>query len=101
MNLNNNLGFQESNSLIFQKELEKYRDIKLKFSSYYKYSFNFIGKTDDGEEIFASVGGTADEIYKLNVDVNKEETINSLWPYHIIVSKDGNKIIDWMDDSIY
>jgi len=76
-----------------EKIQEKYGNVKLKFSGYYKYSFSFTGKTDDGEEIYASIGGNADDIYRL--PISSEETINSLEPNYIKVSKDGEKIVDW------
>lgn len=76
---------------------EKYGNVKMKFNGYYKYSFSFTGKTEDGEEVHASVGGSADDIYTLDVSAEKEETINSLWPNYITVLKDGKTIVDWND----
>ena len=76
---------------------EKYGDVKLNFNGYYKYSFSFTGKTEDGEEIYASIGGNADDIYKLEVSRDKEETINTLYPNYITVSKNGKDIVDWND----
>lgn len=76
---------------------EKYGNVKLKFNGYYKYTFSFTGKTEDGEEVYASVGGIADDIYKLEVIAEKEETINSLCPNYITVSKNGKTIVDWND----
>jgi hypothetical protein len=73
--------------------IEKYNDlVKLKFSSYYKYSFSFRGNTEDGLEIYASVGGSADDIYKFSVDANTEETLKSLLPNYISVKKDGQML---------
>jgi hypothetical protein len=74
---------------------EKYGNVKLKFNGYYKYSFSFTGETEDGEQIYASIGGNADEIYNLDVNAEKEESINSLCPNYISVSKDGKGIVDW------
>jgi len=54
-------------------------------------------KDEDGEEVYASVGGIADDIYRLEVSAEKEETINSLYPNYITVSKDGKEIVDWND----
>lgn len=69
---------------------EKYGNVKLKFSSYYKYSFTFIGKADDGKEIRVSVGGHPNAIYRFEVFADQEETIMSLDPDDIRVSEDGN-----------
>ena len=76
---------------------EKYGNVKLKFNGYYKYSFSFTGKTEDGEGVYASIGGSADDTDRLDVSAEKEETINSLWPNYITVSKDGKEIVDWND----
>ena len=72
--------------------LEKYGNEKVKFSSYYKYTFNFRGIATDGTEIFASVGGSSDDIYKLDVTADKEETLNSLWADFVTLTKDGKEI---------
>ena len=76
---------------------EKYGNVKLKFNDYYKYTFSFTGKTEDSEEVYVSVGGNADDIHKLDVSSKKEETINSLCPNYITISKYGKKIVDWND----
>lgn len=52
----------ESNEVV-----SKYADVPLVFSHYYKYTFYFRGKADDGVEIIASLGGAAEEIYKEEV----------------------------------
>ncbi len=76
---------------------EKYGNVKLKFNSYYKYTFNFIGKTEDGEEVYVSTGGDADDIYRLDVSQDKEETIGTLCPNYIRISKNGENISKWND----
>ena len=74
---------------------EKYGDVGLKFSGYYKYRFGFTGKADDGCDIYVSVGGVADDIYELDVDANSKETINSLSPNYISITKNGKEIFEW------
>ena len=49
-------------------------NIKVKFNSYYKYRFTFAN--DDG--YVASVGGIGDEIYRSEVIVDKEYTIQQI-----------------------
>lgn len=79
-----------------KKEIyEKYGDVKLKFNYYYKYSFCFHGKTKDGTEVYASVGGDSDEVYRIEITAGKEETIGSLEPDSIQIYEGGKKIIDW------
>jgi len=60
--------------------LKKYGHVEVEFQSYYKFSFTFAGEVD-GEPITVSVGGNADEIYRLEVAEGCKETIASLDPY--------------------
>lgn len=50
------------------------------FSSYYKFSFNFQGKTTlpNGNiiQINASLGGSADEIYSLSISTTTQELLS-------------------------
>jgi hypothetical protein len=57
--------------------LEKYGDLPLRFSSYYKYSFTFSGIAPDGAKISADVGGDASDIYRLDVTPNTTRTLQS------------------------
>ena len=61
--------------------MEKYGNAKVKFSSYYKFSFVFSGELPDGKRISVIVGGNADDIYRMEVDVNAEETVAPLYPH--------------------
>jgi hypothetical protein len=76
---------------------EKYGNVKLKFSSYYKYSFGFAGITEDGERVYASIGGDSDEVYRLDVDADTEETLKTLEPNIIRISKGKKTIADWSE----
>lgn len=49
--------------------LDKYGDVPMQFSSYYKYSFTYIGVTADGKELMAFIGGDADGIYRTYVGI--------------------------------
>lgn len=60
---------------------EKYGDVKVTFSSYYKYTFTYSGVLPDGRKISVDTGGDASEIYRDSVTCGKEETINGLCPY--------------------
>ncbi len=53
------------------KELAK---VKVRFSSYYKYSFTF--KNDEGYAV--SVGGISDEMYKASITADKDYTIQEV-----------------------
>lgn len=75
--------------------LEKYGDVKVKFHSYYKYSFNFMGTLEDGSTITVSVGGNSDDIYRFNVTADEEITVDSLYPYAGEVIKDCKTVEDF------
>lgn len=61
--------------------LEKYGDVKVKFDSYYKYSFGFKAILSNGDVLTVEVGGHSDYIYRMEVVADLEETITSLDPY--------------------
>lgn len=52
--------------------MEKYGDVPLRFESYYKYSFTFVGVADD-VLIIAAVGGAGEDIYRYTV--KRDDTI--------------------------
>lgn len=74
-----------------QDELnEVHGSVEMKFSSYYKYSFTYIGTTADGKKVVASVGGDSGDIYKMEVVADKMETLQSLYPSYVKV--DGENV---------
>ena len=56
--------------------IEKYGDVKLKFNSYYKYTFTYTGLTDEGLTINVALGGDPSEIYTTVLVL--EESLTSL-----------------------
>jgi hypothetical protein len=50
-----------------EQVIEKYGDIELPFSRYYKYSFSYATTLDDGTVIYGSYGGCSDDIYRHQV----------------------------------
>lgn len=77
-----------------QEFVEKYGECKVKFSSYYKYSFTFSGTDLEGNRIDCSVGGNHDDIYRLSVSVGEECYIRDLEPYYARVrNKDTEELI--------
>ena len=46
--------------------LEKYGNVEVVFSNYYKYTFTFSGKFE-GNRFVVSVGGTSSDIYRYSV----------------------------------
>lgn len=61
--------------------IEKYGEIKVKFESYYKYTFTYSATLPDGKIISVGYGGNSDDIYRFSVTSDEEETIISLYPY--------------------
>jgi hypothetical protein len=59
---------------------EKYGDVPVKFSSYYKYTFTYSTTLPDGKRLVVSYGGCSDDIYRHEVSADSLETINSLQP---------------------
>jgi hypothetical protein len=59
---------------------KKYGDVKLKFISYYKYSFTFGGRASDNKFVLVTVGGSSDDIYRLEVDVDTSYNMLELYP---------------------
>ena len=53
--------------------IKQYGEEKVKFSSYYKYSFTF-----KNENVSVCVGENADDIYRLEVDADKEYLVKDL-----------------------
>jgi hypothetical protein len=74
--------------------LEKYGEVKVKFSNYYKYTFTFEGSLPEGAKISVSFGGDADQIYKFNVVADQEITVNDTYPNTGYVSDENGRVID-------
>lgn len=77
--------------------IEKYGDNVVKFSSYYKYSFNYAAELKDGIKLMVSIGGNADEIYREEVTRDGLETVRGLDPYSGSISKNGETIESFYD----
>jgi len=65
---------------------EKYGDVKVKFSSYYKYTFTYTGTLPDGGRISVDYGANADDIYRFEVGADCEEIIKFLFSKEIEVA---------------
>lgn len=74
--------------------IEKYGDVKVKFSEYYKYTFTYIGSLPDGGKISVDYGGNAEQIYRHDVSDDNEETVGSLYPYSGVVVDAKGQVID-------
>lgn len=57
--------------------IEQYGEAKVVFVYYYKYKFYFEGEYE-GKKINISVGGDVDDIYRFDVEPNKEYQVKEL-----------------------
>lgn len=51
--------------------IAKYGDVKVKFVSYYKYTFTYSGTCVNGFGITVDVGGDSGDIYRLDVGIEE------------------------------
>lgn len=56
--------------------VEKYGDVVLAFSGYFKYEFHYRGIAPDGKRLSITVGGNDEDIYRMML--SDEETVSSL-----------------------
>ena len=75
-----------------QEFYEKYGSVKVKFLSYYKYTFTYAATLPDGKRLTCGYGGNGDDIYRHEVDADSEETVSSLKPHEGSVYQDGNEV---------
>ena len=72
--------------------LEKYGNVKLKFNSYWKYTFTFVGVAADGAKVSTSIGGDSGDIYRMEVSDDCEETLIGLDAECATVTIDGKQV---------
>ena len=72
---------------------QKYGDVKVTFTHYYKFTFTFKGTLSDGKTIVARVGGTGEDIYREEI-TREEKNIRDLYPYYVTLM-DGDEEIEF------
>ena len=60
---------------------DKYGDVEVTFSSYYKYTFTYAATLPDGKRLTVGYGGNHDEIYRHSVSTSTAEKVCLLQPY--------------------
>ena len=73
-----------------------YGEAKVVFTSYYKYSFSFRGEFN-GNSIYVSVGGNADDIYRFDVTAGKEVAVKELGMNYAEVTEGETTIAEFTD----
>lgn len=76
---------------------QKYGDVEVEFSSYYKYVFIYKAILPDGSVLSCGYGGNHDDIYRHDVIVGAKEKISSLCPYQGSTAKNGIEIDSFYD----
>ena len=78
--------------------LEKYGDVTVHFSSYYKYTFTYDGEDSEGNAVYVYVGGDIDWIYKLHVGCDDKDHVEALDPQSgIVYNTEGKKVAEFYD----
>lgn len=75
---------------------EKYGTAVVKFESYYKAVFVFAGEYEGGK-ISVEVGGSLDDIYRLDVANGYEETVAGLEPFSGSYVKSDKEVDSFYD----
>lgn len=68
------------------------KDVKLKFSSYYKYTFYFRG-AGEGFSVSGSKGGDHDDIYRMSVDADEEFPALPLEDWRTLKVQRGEEVV--------
>ena len=64
-----------------QEFYEKYGDLEVTFSHYYKFTFDFAAYLGEGKVVTVGVGGNAEDIYRFTVEPDTPVKISELEPY--------------------
>lgn len=76
---------------------EKYGEVLVTFSSYYKYTFTYRAELPDGQTLTVGCGGQAEEIYRFDVVPNESVKVIDLYPYCGSVFSNGKEIEAFYD----
>ena len=76
---------------------EKYGEEIVSFSNYYKFSFTYEGRLEDGSIIQVDVGGNSDEIYRMDVSAGDSNRVIALTPYAGRVMSNGEEVASFYD----
>lgn len=79
--------------------LKEYGNVPLKLHSYYKYSFTFKGMTQNDSYVTMCLGGDADDIYRLELDVESTYYVRDLdyANYGSVEAPDGTLVADFSE----
>jgi hypothetical protein len=75
----------------------KYGEVMVKFSSYYKFTFNYTATLPDGKTLTCGYGGNSGDIYRHEVNVDSYDMIKHLQPYTGSVDENGVEVEGFYD----
>lgn len=83
-----------ANQFMRDEVREKFRNVDLFFTSYYKFVFEFMGRSEEGYTVILTVGGNSDDIYRLDVN-NDPEYIENFDPLSLdVFDSNGEKVYE-------
>ncbi len=86
----------ETVTLTREQVMEKYGDVLLKFSSYYKYAFTYVGQATDGVTVACSIGGDHNDIYRFSLKADSTTSLNEdQWSF-AVVNRGPDQL--WLED---
>jgi hypothetical protein len=80
-----------------QEFYDKYGDVKVKFTNYFKYTFTYSALLPDGKLLTVGYGGDSADIYRHEVGADNEESVITLQPYKGSIYKDDKEIEGFYD----
>lgn len=89
--VNKGVNEMSSNTLSQEQFFQKYGELEVEFSSYYKFAFLFTAKHEN-VQVTVRVGGESESIYALSVEAGAKISINELQPSSGWVEENGQEI---------
>jgi hypothetical protein len=66
--------------MTYDEFIEKYGDVTVTFSSYYKYRFRYSATLENDFQLIVEIGGDSDDIYRMEVLAGDSYTVAELEP---------------------
>lgn len=88
--------FKSMVNLTEEQFIEQYGEAMVVFAYYYKYTFSFTGEYQ-GKKIGVIVGGSADDIYRFDVQPGKEYKVKELCIFSATVAEGETTIAEYYE----
>ena len=89
---------KEPTQMTREEFYEKYGDVKVKFSTYYKYTFTYVGEQQGGGKVSVGICGNGSDIYHAEVNADECDPIKVLYTYcGTAYDNDGNVVDEFYD----